>query len=81
MQILIKLVSRVLITINEINQNTKIKTIKQKIWEKEGIPIKYQCLSFGGKNCYKKDLTLNDYNINHGTQLELNISFTSHNTI
>ena len=44
--------------------------------EKEGIPIKYQCYHLVEKIAIK-DLTLNDYNINHGTQLELNISFTS----
>ena len=69
MQIFVKTLTGKTITIN-IYQTDKIRTIKKKIYEKEGIPIDEQRLIFAGKQ-FENHRILYDYKIEKEATIHL----------
>ena len=53
-----------------VNSNDKVKTIKDKIQETEGIPPDQQRLIFGG-NLLKDEYFISDYNITENSTIHL----------
>ena len=74
MQIFIKTLNGNSITIN-VNSTDTIISIKNKIREKEGVPIEIQRLTYN-KNLINEK-TLSDYNIQNGSNILLLLSLKS----
>ena len=69
MQIFVKKLVGKTITI-DVTAEDSIQTLKQKIYDKEGVPIKEQQLIYAGKYL-DDDKTLIDYNIQRESTLHL----------
>jgi len=69
-QIFIKTLSGKTLTINDITVEDTVSTLKEKISEKEGVPVDQQRLIFGGKQL-TDDMTLSSYNINKDSTIHL----------
>jgi ubiquitin len=59
-----------IVTIN-VHPNDTIQNVKEKVEEKEGIPVDEQRLTFQGKELKKPKATLDDTGIKHGDTLKL----------
>ncbi|KAJ5077460.1 polyubiquitin-b [Anaeramoeba ignava] len=73
MQIFVKTLTGKTITI-EINPTDTIEYLKERIYDKEGIPICEQRLIFAGKNLNENEKTVNDYNIEKQSTIQLEVS-------
>ena len=69
MQLLIKTLAGKTITV-DVNDNDTVDQLKQKLFDKEGIPVDQQRLIFGGKQL-ESDKTLTDYGVAPGATMHL----------
>ena len=68
MQIYVKTLTGKIIHLNRIDASDSIITIKGKIWDSEGIPIKQQRIIFAGKQL-QDERTASEYEIEEGTDI------------
>lgn len=80
MQIFVKTLSGKHITI-EIEPTDTILQVKEKIFEKEGIPVDKQKLTFAGKTLDDNSNTLQDYSIQKDSTLSLALVLTTGGTM
>jgi ubiquitin C len=73
MQIFVKNHAGMLITL-EVEQNDTVKSVKQQITDKQGIPVDQQRLLFFGKLLIDES-TLSDYNIQNENTVHLMVSY------
>lgn len=73
-QIFVKTINGKTITI-DIEKNLTVLELKKKIFDKEGLPIRLQMLSFSSKTLGINSKTLEDYNINKESTIHLGIKF------
>ena len=73
-QIFVKTINGKTITI-DIEKNLTVLELKKKIFNKEGLPIRLQMLSFSSKTLGIDSKTLEDYNINKESTIHLGIKF------
>lgn len=69
MQLLVKTLTGKTITV-DVNEDDTVETLKQRINEKEGIPVDQQRLIFGGKQI-ESERTLSDYGVTNGATMHL----------
>lgn len=69
MQIFIKTLTGKTITL-QVDPNERVEEVKQKIFDKEGIPIDQQRIIFSGKQL-ENDKTLSDYNVQPESTIHL----------
>ncbi len=69
MQLLIKTLTGKTITV-DVNEDDTVETLKQRINEKEGIPVDQQRLIFGGKQI-SEERTMSDYGVTNGATMHL----------
>lgn len=69
-QIFVKTLTGKTLTINDITAEDTIATVKQKIFQKEGVPVDQQRLIFAGKQL-EDNQTLSNYSINKDSTIHL----------
>jgi len=79
MQLLLNTIIGKHVTINDVNKNDTIETLKNKIQDKTGISPKYQIISCKSKNCGCNSKYIYDYNINPGDTIYLTLPLYSSN--
>lgn len=69
MQLLVKTLAGKTITV-DVEEGDSVEQLKQKLFDKEGIPVDQQRLIFGGKQL-DMDRTLADYGVTNGATMHL----------
>jgi hypothetical protein len=77
-QIFAKTLSGKTITI-DVSNNISILELKKKIYQKEGIPVEYQSLSYSSKTLGDNSKLISDYNISKENTINIGIKFTKKN--
>lgn len=69
MQLLVKTLTGKTITV-DVNEDDTVETLKQRINEKEGIPVDQQRLIYSGKQI-SEERTMSDYGVTNGATMHL----------